>query len=762
MRPADQRKLPHVVCCYMSSATEGEGSTLDGYESSEDIRPLSWADAFPWLSGAAGVGAVDWWSDVIATADPVTRASRLATISELAMARLTRWTIGEIFPGLPADIDVGLLNLPARARNVLGRYGRSEPGWLQETALEEMLDWNQVGFGTADAILRTLADISTSGATPTVRSAFFTTAREAESPPGFSHQRGWVDSVIEDFTSIAGWYSTVGTLDQPLVGGQVPAGMPAEIIQARERIEAAHAKEILGEDGCRRDLAVLFDDALSVLDPRALDVLGARLFADDPQTLDQLGRKYDLTRERMRQIEGKARGTVMSLMSEQGPIAMAAAVARDLIGTILPLEQLLAVVPALGRQVAGVGQPAWRVLDRLDDAYEIEDGWCVLPTMKAALELTRTQLAERTNQYGVARFDELELVGSREAEQRPALTAAWLAHCGYVISGEYVLTRTSSVGDYAAAVLFLEGSPLSTQEIVDRFVFERSARSLGNALGEDARFDRVDRDRWALKEWGMEAYSGIRSLVRELVARAGGRARLEDIVEHITGRYSVSASSVVAYASSAPFSTKEGVVSLGVERSTRKAPRRTRRLFRRADGWMFRVRITTEHLRGSGFVAPVAVATILGLSEGQTLQLESALGPQTVFWTGIQPSFGTIRRFLMDQDVAAGAEAFLVMGDNGSFGFEQARELVGEPLADVLSFIGAPLMTDRSAARAALSAAIELPADAPIASIIGDYRSRGDDDVAELLLVLREELETGHTAMSAVDDPDFDTILDLL
>jgi hypothetical protein len=729
---------------------------------SEDIRPLSWADAFPWLSGAAGAGAVDWWSDAIATTDPMTRALRLATISELAMERLTRWTIGEIFPGLPADIEVVLLKLPARARNVLGRYGRSEPGRLQETTLEEMLDWSQVGLSTADAILQTLADISTSGATPTIRSAFFTPPREAGSSAGFPQQWGWVDSMIEDFTAIAAWFSTIGKLDQPLVGGQAPVGMPAAVLQARERIEAALPQQILGVDGCRRDVAALFDDALSVLDPRAIDVLSVRLFADDPQTLDQLGRKYDLTRERMRQIEGKARGTVMSLISEEGPLAMAAAMARELIGTILPLEDLLAVMPALGRQVDGVGQPVWRVLDRLDDAYEIEDGWCVVPTMKAALELTRTQLAERTNQYGVARLDELELVGSREAEQRPALTAAWLAHCGYVISGECVLTRTSSVGDYAAAVLFLEGSPLRAQEIVDRFVFDRSARSLGYALGEDARFDRVDRDQWALKEWGMEAYSGIRSMIRELVARSGGRARLEDIVEYITGRYSVSASSVVAYAASAPFTTRQGIVEIGGERGARKSPRRTRRLFRRAGGWAYRVRISTEHLRGSGFVAPVAVATILGLAEGQTLQLDSPLGPQAVFWTGTQPSFGTIRRFLMEHDVAAGTEVFLILGDDGSFGFELARESVGDPLADALSLIGAPMTADRTAARSVFAEAIDLPTDAPIASIIGDYRSRGDDDVAELLLTVREELETGRAASSSAGDSDVDTILDLL
>ncbi|WP_185746636.1 sigma factor-like helix-turn-helix DNA-binding protein [Mycolicibacter terrae] len=729
---------------------------------SDEVCPRTWADAFPWLEGASGIGAVDWWNEPIESADPSTRRSRLSTISTLAMERLTRWTIGEIFPGLPTDVEITGLDLPVRARNVLGKYGRSKPGRLQATTLDEMLDWYQMGAGTADAILQTLADVSTSTATPTIR-AFAPLPRHAEEsavigldPPG------WVGSLVEDLTSIATWYSTIGSVDQPLFGGNVGRGTPDEVVKAQQRVKALCVSDILTEQEIERDIAALFDDALSVLDPRATEVLGARLFADDPPTLDQLGQKYDVTRERIRQIEGKARGTMMTVISEEGPLAMAAQSARDLIGTIRPLDDLLEMIPALGKTVERVGQPAWRVLDRLDDAYEIEDGWCVVPTMSAATEFTRTQLAERANQYGVIRLDELELVESGQPDRKAAITAAWLTHCGFVISGEYVLTRTSSVGDYAAAVLFLEGSPLSSQEIVDRFVFDRSARSLGNSLGADDRFDRVDRDRWALKEWGLEAYTGIRSMIRELVARGGGRAHLEDVVEYITGRYSVSASSVIAYSAAAPFTTKDGIVQLGGERTARKSPRQTRRLFRRPDAWAYRVRITTDHLRGSGSVAPMAITTILDLNEGQTKQLDSPLGPQSIAWTGIQPQFGTIRRFLMNEDVAAGTEAFLVIHDDHSFSFEQARDIVDEPLTDALTLIGARPTADSAEARVALASAIELPENSPVSSIIGDYRARGDDDIADLLLAVREQLETGHSSAGRTHNADVDEILDLL
>jgi hypothetical protein len=185
-------------------------------------------------------------------------------------------------------------------------------------------------------------------------------------------------------------------------------------------------------------------------------------------------------------------------------------------------------------------------------------------------------------------------------------------------------------------------------------------------------------------------------------------------------------------------------------------------MFRRPGAWAYRVRITTDHLRGSGSVAPVAVASILDLQFGETRQLDSALGPQSVAWTGIQPQFGTIRRFLMDQDIAAGTEAFLVIHDDGTFSFEVGRELTGNALLDALSLIGAPATPSIDEARAALTAAVGLPEASPVSSVIGAYRERGDGDIADLLTSVRETLETGHAPTRPTQRADVDEILDLL
>jgi hypothetical protein len=728
-----------------------------------DSRPYTWLDAFPWLKGAAEVGSTPWWDGEIESAHSASKRQHLATISELAMAKLAHWTIGEIFPGLSPGIELRRLGLPTRASNTLIREYCLLAGDLAPMRLDEIMDWRQVGVGVVDAILQGLADASTSLATPpvTIESQPYIAGRSQAA--GDVHHDGWVRPAIEDVTEVANWYATIGRPKQNLLTAALPQGTPKTVVDAHRRLVSLSVEDVLGTDKAEHTVAKSFDLALRKLDARAVHVLRHRLFADELLTLDEIGREHGVTRERIRQIEGKARGAMLTILSEDGPLAAIAETARSLIGTIRALDDLLEVLPALGDKVEAVDQPAWRVLDRLDDAYEIEDGWCVVPTLTAAQAMTQTQLQEKSDKYGVVRIDNLVLIETNDAAHRSELTKSWLTRCGYTVNGDFVLTRTQSVGDYGAAILSLAGMPLSAQEIVDRFASERTAGSLRNAMATDDRFERVDRQRWALREWGMEAYTGLRTLIREHLAQKGGRVDLQELIEHITGHYSVSASSVVAYASAPPFEQRDGVVTIaGTDRQVRKTPERTRRLFRCPDGWAYRIRITKDHLRGSGSVAPMAVASILGLQYGESRHLESSLGPQTIAWTGTQPSFGTIRRFLMDGDVSADSEAFLVIKDDGTFAFELVAPSIGRPLLDALALIRARPNADIETAREQLTTAIGLNGTTPISSIIGGYRERGDGDIADLLTQAREYLESGNTPARAEHETDVDDILDLL
>jgi hypothetical protein len=567
--------------------------------------------------------------------------------------------------------------------------------------------------------------------------------------------------VGQDLRAIAAWHVAIGTPSHSLLEPSLAVGTPPEIVKARQRLDEVCAGDLLDDATADLDAAAHLQRSITAFDDRTQEVLARRFFADRPATLDELGKSLGLTRERIRQIESKARATMTQFLEANSQLQLVAAAAREVVGTVLPLDDLLQLLPALAREVEGAGQPAWRVLDRLDDAYEIEDGWCVAPTMVGAQTATQARLQELVDQHGVVRLDEAGLLNEGQDEDRGRKSLRdWLRYCGYVVDGDFVFTRTQSVGDRAASILSVVGSPMSSQEILARFDVERSVGSLKNAMSVDERFERVDRDRWALAEWGLESYTGVRALVREEVARAGGSIAMDDLIQRITGKYSVTASSVSAYASAPPFEAKGGVVRLAAaERDVRKTPERTRRLYRRGTDWLYRVKLTKDHLRGSGSVAPVALAGILNLQFGQTHPLETSLGPLGISWTGNQPSFGSIRRFLIADDLAVDTEVFLVIGDDGTFSIEAVPVPCGDDLANALCLVGAESGVDEP--RATMAMAIGLPADSPAASVIGGYRERGDTDVADLLLAAKSRLE-GRPAPRPVPSAEIDEIMDLL
>ncbi|SDO34394.1 RNA polymerase, alpha chain C terminal domain [Nakamurella panacisegetis] len=739
----------------------------EGFDRGRHAAPANWADAFPWLPSVVSDEQPDGWPNVALDSTPELREERISAIATSLISRLSNRALGEVLPTLPPSTTIASLSLSTRGQNMVHRAGYRTTGDLDELSPLDMLQWRGMGAGTLDDIIQSLVDRSAQHAARGYARDITDGARRLTpkgSHCGLGQDAPQQTPYAADLRTLADWAAFIGATEEPVLAGPLPPWAPAGAKEALDRLLKLVPRDIEDPSGRRADVATKLTDALEGLDDRQLDILARRMFADYPATLDELGRELGVTRERIRQIESKERAHLSSLIAPGGALADIGASVRHAIGQVMPLDDLLELFPSLGQWVAGVEQPAWRVLDRIDDGYEIENGWCLTPSRTAVRADTQVELQELADQYGVVRLEAITLVKTIHGERQAEVTAAWLDSCGgYVVDGGHVFSRTSSVGDYAAAILSVTGTPLGSQEIVDRFAFERSVGSLRNAMSVDDRFKRIDRDRWALTEWGMDAYAGIRSKIREVVTQSGGTAQLDDLIESITSRYSVSASSVVTYASAPPFETRDGIVRVAdTKRGERKTPARTRRLFRRDDAWAYRLRISTEHLRGSGSVAPIAVASLLNLEYGETRLLETPLGPQTIAWTGTQPQFGTIRRFLMEGDMQADTEAFLVIRDDGTFAFEPARHLMDKSLEDALTLVGARAGLQGDKARAALAVAVGLPATTPVTSIIAAYRERGDGEIADLITDIRQELEAGQSSERVEHSAEVDDILSLL
>ena len=172
-------------------------------------------------------------------------------------------------------------------------------------------------------------------------------------------------------------------------------------------------------------------------------------------------------------------------------------------------------------EVVTVGQPAWRVIDVLDDAYEIADGWCAEPSFEAARRDTGVFLDELADTYGVVRLADVTL-SDDEAGSLPWLKD-WLIYLGYEVRDEFVLLKTASLNDMAAAILSIEGAPLTFDELHQK-IGRGAPGSLRNQVSTDPTFTKVDREHFALAEWGMEGYTNIRGEIGKLLEQAERRA----------------------------------------------------------------------------------------------------------------------------------------------------------------------------------------------------------------------------------------------
>ncbi|WP_433287810.1 sigma factor-like helix-turn-helix DNA-binding protein [Pseudonocardia sp. CA-142604] len=530
-----------------------------------------------------------------------------------------------------------------------------------------------------------------------------------------------------DLLALARWRLIRGRGDEPVLHVEIEDGSPEETQEAAARLNTVTARDLLPEI----EISDPVDELAAViagLDERQSSLLRDRHLADKPVTLDELGARYGVTRERIRQIEKKLKDHLATAFGPDTSVSAFLAAMRVEIQPIAPLERLRERMPELDRAVPGTDKPLWFVLDKLDDAFEVVDGWAAAPDIRSAKARTLTTLDDLVDDHGVV---ELTAVAAVLTLPAPELEA-WLSWCGVALADGWALTRTRSMDDHAAAVLAIAGEPLGLEEIASRTGRDLNIRSLANRLNEDDRFVRTDKAAWALAGWGHEQYSGIRAEIARVLQKAGGEIELQTLVDDLCARFDVSPNSVQTYASSGEYELRAGVVRRRATRALpRKRPEDTKRLYRIGKTWCFRVVVNHDHLRGAGLSVPNGVATVAGCVPGETITLESRLGPQAVRWTGTQPGLATIRRFLEDLGSAEGDTVFLRFGPNSDFDVLPTPAPGSDPISGVLRLVGAGAVDGD--ATPILAEAAGLDGGAKPRRILSAFRRRGDEEIVALL-----------------------------
>ncbi|GAA4750843.1 sigma factor-like helix-turn-helix DNA-binding protein [Gordonia alkaliphila] len=685
-----------------------------------DDTVLSWLDAAPWLDELRSDPEFFWLDDQPADTDPEVARAHCDLIAVLVVETQASTPIGELLPLLPGGVDlIPDPNLPTRTANWLLASSTFTTDRIRDVTTSAILASRGMGMGSVLPLLSRLVKLSTHA-----------------DRVGGDHsdaRRRAVDDVVRDLEIIARWRYATGDQTTPLLDA-LPAAAPSVAHDAHRRLHALTAAGPLVAAAAAANVADQLSERLAALADRDREVFVERRLTDDRTPLEEIGERYGVSRERVRQYEARGLDDLYAWVEGSSDAQFLIESAVVITDAVRPLDDLLAALPAIGEEVTAVGRPLWRVLVGIGAPFEVDGVWAASPTLSAARDQTTALLDAHADEYGVvdpAVF--ADLTRAALPDETPDWRTDWAAEVGAVVYRDRILTRTGTIEDYAAALLSIHGAPMTPEELVAAFHVQRSARSMVNQMTGDERFIRVSRSQWGLRAWGGREYATIRAAIGDLLDDLGGSAPLEVLVDQLAPRFDVKPASVVAYAAAPPYRTDDGVVTRADGApQPRKSPAQTRHLYRVGRAWKLRVTVNAEHLRGSGSPLPIALTTALALEHGETRQLSSARGAQPVSWTSLQPNLGSIRRFFADAADDPPGEAFFVFTDDGAFDVEPAVLDAERPTDRLLAAVGAT-DADPATASTILAVAVGLPEDASTDELRAALLARGESDLAALL-----------------------------
>jgi hypothetical protein len=297
---------------------------------------------------------------------------------------------------------------------------------------------------------------------------------------------------------------------------------------------------------------------LKPLQDRARTVLAERYGLDTgvKKTLESIGQKYSITRERVRQIENFALQAIRKSDSFSEARALfdeLQGVIADLGGTVQEQDFLETVYPS--DVVAQNNLHFYLVLGdqftKLKGDDKFHDRWTISPEVSehvhSILDALHTQLADDQlleEAQIIEKFLNHESSLHIPQEHRtPDKAVKWLRmsrvlgqnQMGLWGLAESPSIKTRGVRDYAYLILRQQGSPLHfrevSQAIANNFGRPVHVATVHNELIKDERFVLIGRGLYALKEWGYES-GPARDVIKRIIEKEGPLTK-DEIIEKV-------------------------------------------------------------------------------------------------------------------------------------------------------------------------------------------------------------------------------------
>lgn len=705
-------------------------------------------------------------------------------LTETAMAEailgsvLASRPLAQLFPKLSSSEPLSSLGgLSTRSRNVLvNQLGCQRLSDVGRLSANELLFSPGLGITSVHniirAALRTRLELTAEGHFPI--DMLGTHEARGTASQGNAAAPRWQNV----FVALARLVNDMRGADSPVLSAEIIESTRRDISKLINELFLVTAADVLksnypeprqqGELESNPDLVDRIDRFLLELDKRQLFILKSRTFnTESPATLDQIGAEFGVTRERIRQLERNALVALREYANADADLIQLIEGLQKRIAPIARLDSLQSLDSVLLELIPSLGLPVFDVAAFLLPRASRAGDWFGSPTIDAFNRQFLAAVKDLSDDAGIVNVDELSQ--SLGLENDVLLLRSWLEDKSIKVQDDHVLTRYGSAPARIAAHLSILSRPASFDELYELCGETNDERTFRNALHSDERFCKINKDSFALSSWGGQAFVSIREQIRQELMQAGRSLPLAELARSIARNFAVKQSSVKAYASAYPFKLTNGHVDFADSPAVRPIDlSRSRGVFKVGNIWKIAYKVNSEHLRGSGFQAPVALATALGVGPGRKCALSSELGEHGFYWTGLQPTFGSIRLLLDQAGFIEGDLIFLSVDEQTRRLYVEMRECTEKAGASAISSLaglGSP--SSEAETMRQLAEALLLGRDAPASDVEAILRKRGDVELADLVVkVIANGLASGEQRVS-VQKPlgstaDGESIMDII
>ena len=304
-------------------------------------------------------------------------------------------------------------------------------------------------------------------------------------------------------------------------------------------------------------------------------ILEERVLAPEPLSLEEIGQKTNLSRERIRQIQKPLEARLRQCRYDGDVrywVSFVGAKIRHHVGPIATekdLEERIArAFP--GAETAEADNtviPVARQLLRKELEYTCDDGVCLNEAASEVVKGLKDSARSIADDTGLIVERDLRECLPEETWQQH--WAVLLARCGLLrLSGRLALRDTAKAR--ARAALLSIGRPATKEEVAHQSGLD--ATRVGAQLSAMDGVVRADKNRWGLAEWVDDEYEGIAAEIVQRIEEDGGATRLERLLEELPRMFDVSENSVRSYVATPKFLLRDGYVSLADSSSIRLRP----------------------------------------------------------------------------------------------------------------------------------------------------------------------------------------------